>query len=61
MLQMEPLRKMKKLKMMHTRRVQKYMKQKLSENSRLEFQWPTNMVNTRFNLKGKYPITPNYK
>ena len=53
-MQMEPLKKMDKLKMMDTRRMQPYMKQKSLENSRLEFQWQTNMIDTRVNMKGKY-------
>ena len=53
--QMEPLKKMEKLKLMDTRRMQPYMKQKSLDNSRLEFQWQTNMLDTRVNMKGKYP------
>ena len=30
------------------------MKQKSLDNSRLEFQWQTNMIDTRINMKGKY-------
>ena len=36
--QMEPLKKMEKLKIKNTRQMQTYMKQKSLENSRLEFQ-----------------------
>ena len=53
--QMEPLKKMAKPKMKDTRSMQTYMKQKSLENSRLEFQWQTNMIDTRENMKGKYP------
>ena len=35
--------------------MQSYMKQKSLENSILEFQWQTNMIDTRVNMKGKYP------
>ena len=34
--------------------MQSYMKQKSLENSRLDFLWETNMVETRCNMKGKY-------
>ena len=34
--------------------MQLYMKQKSLENSRLEFIWETNMIDTRCNMKGKY-------
>ena len=30
------------------------MKQKSLENSRMEFLWETNMIDTRMNMKGKY-------
>ena len=52
--QMEPLKKMEKLKLSDTRQMQAYMKEKSLENSRLEFQWQTNMIDTRVNMKGKY-------
>ena len=53
--EMEPLKKMDKLKMKDTRSMQPYMKQKSLENRRIEFQWQTNMIETRVNMKGKYP------
>ena len=34
--------------------MQEYMKQKSLENSRLEFIWETNMIDTRMNMKGRY-------
>ena len=34
--------------------MQVYMKQKSLEDSRLEFLWETNMLETRCNMKGKY-------
>ena len=45
---------MEKLKLSDTRQMQAYMKEKSLENSRLEFQWQTNMIDTRVNMKGKY-------
>ena len=41
--------------MRDTRKMQSYMKQKSLENRILEFQWQTNMIDTRVNMKGKYP------
>ena len=52
--EMEPLKKMAKLKMEDTRHIQKYMKQKSLANSRMEFKWLTHMIDTRINMKGKY-------
>ena len=52
--EMEPLKKLAKIKLMDTRRMQSYMKQKSLENSRTEFKWETNMIDTRINMKGKY-------
>ena len=53
--QMEPLSKMEHLKIQDTRQMKSYMKQKSLENSRLEFKWQTHMIDTRVNMKGKYP------
>ena len=52
---MEPLSKMSVLKLRDTRRMQPYMNQKSIANSRLEFLWQTHMIETRMNMKGKYP------
>ena len=52
---MEPLKKMQTLKMKDTQHMQSYMKQKSLANSRLEFQWQTNMIDTRENMRGRYP------
>ena len=53
--QMEPLSKMETLRLKDTRRMQPYMKMKSLENSRMEFLWQTNIIETRMNMKGKYP------
>ena len=53
--QMGPLSKMALLKLEDTRRMKEYMKMKSLENSRMEFLWQTNMIETRMNMKGKYP------
>ena len=42
------------IKNMDTRQMQEYMKNKSLENSRLEFIWETNMIETRWNMKGNY-------
>ena len=52
--EMEPLKKLDKIKMTDTRKMQNYMMQKSLENSRTEFKWETNMIDTRMNMKGKY-------
>ena len=52
--EMEPLSKMAKIRTQDTRKMQLYMKQKSLENSRMEFIWETNMIDTRCNMKGKY-------
>ena len=52
--EMEPLSKMNGIKNMDTRQMQEYMKNKSLENSRLEFIWETNMIETRCNMKGNY-------
>ena len=52
--EMEPLSKMERIKKTDTRKMQKYMTQKSLENSRIEFLWETNMLETRYNMKGKY-------
>ena len=52
--EMEPLSKMNGIKNMDTRQMQEYMKNKSLENSRLEFIWETNMIETRWNMKGNY-------
>ena len=52
--EMEPLRKMENIKKADTRKMQLYMKQKSLENSRLEFLWETDMLETRCNMKGMY-------
>ena len=53
--QMEPLSKMDVLKLRDSRRMQPYMKTKSLANSRMEFLWQTNMIETRMNMKGRYP------
>ena len=53
-LEMEPLSKLSKIKNTDTRSMQQYMKQKCLEDSRTEFVWETNMIDTRMNMKGKY-------
>ena len=45
---------MENIKKTDSRRMQEYMKQKSLENSRIEFLWETNMLETRYNMKGKY-------
>ena len=52
--EMEPLSKMENIKKTDTRKMQQYMKQKSLENSRLEFLWETDMIETRCNMKGMY-------
>ena len=52
--EMEPLKKLSKIRTRDTRKMQGYMKQKSLENSRTEFKWETNMIETRMNMKGKY-------
>ena len=52
--EMEPFSKMNEIRKKDTRVMQEYMKQKSLENSRLEFLWKTNMIETRMNMKGKY-------
>ena len=52
--EMEHLSKMENIKKTDTRKMQEYMKQKSLENSRIEFLWETNMLETRWNMKGKY-------
>ena len=52
--EMEHLSKLDKIKNQDTRCMQGYMKQKSLENSRLEFIWETNMIDTRMNMKGRY-------
>ena len=52
--EMEPLKKMSKLRMEDTRYMQKYMKQKSLSSSRIEFLWQTNMIDTRMNMNGEY-------
>ena len=51
---MEPLSKLRYIRNTDTRRMQEYMKQKSLENSRIEFVWETNMIDTRMNMKGRY-------
>ena len=51
---MVPLSKLAKIRNTDTRTMQGYMKQKSLENSRMEFLWETNMIDTRMNMKGKY-------
>ena len=53
-LEMEPLSKLSKIKNTDTRSMQQYMKQKCLEDSRTEFVWETNMIDTRMNMKGRY-------
>ena len=45
---------MEGIKKTDTRKMQKYMTQKSLENSRIEFLWETYMLETRYNMKGKY-------
>ena len=52
--EMETLSKMDDIKKTDTRNMQEYMKQKSLENSRIEFLWETNMLETRYHMKGKY-------
>ena len=52
--EMEPLSKLEVIKNTDTRKMQEYMSQKSLENSRIEFLWETNMLETRYNMKGKY-------
>ena len=52
--EMVPLSKLAKIRNTDTRAMQGYMKQKSLENSRMEFLWETNMIDTRMNMKGKY-------
>ena len=53
--EMEPLSKMAVLKLKDSRKMQPYMRQKSLANSRMEFVWQTNMIDTRMNMKGRYP------
>ena len=51
--EMEPLSKLEVIKKTDGRwKMQEYMSQKSLENSRVEFLWETNMIET--NMKGKY-------
>ena len=52
---MEPLSKMEHLKLEETRRMKSYIKQKSLGNNRLEFKWQTHRIDTRVNMKDKYP------
>ena len=52
--EMEHLSKMNIIKNTDTRQMQEYMKRKSLEDSRLEFIWETNMIETRCNMKGNY-------
>ena len=52
--EMKPLSKLDKIRNTHTRIMQKYMSQKCLQDSRLEFIWETNMIDTRMNMKGRY-------
>ena len=52
--EMEPLSKMNDIRNMDTRQMQEYMKNKSLKNSRLEFIWENNMIETRWNMKGNY-------
>ena len=52
--EMEPLSKLSKIRNQYTRVMQSYMKEKSLENSRMEFIWETNMIDTRMNMKGRY-------
>ena len=51
---MKPLKKMSKIQNKDTRAMQPYMRQKSLENSRIEFLWESNMIETRVNMKGMY-------
>ena len=51
---MEPLCKMNIIKNTYTKQMQEYMKRKSLEDSRLEFTWETNKIETRCNIKGNY-------
>ena len=52
--EIEPLSKLDVIKKKDTKKMQEYMSQKSLENSRVEFLWETNMLETRHNMKGKY-------
>ena len=45
---------------MDTRRMQTYIKKKSLDNSRLEFPWQTNMIDTRLNME-EYTPKDKYK
>jgi hypothetical protein len=45
--EMEPLSKLEEIKKTDARKMQDYMSQKSLENSRIEFLWETNMLETR--------------
>ena len=51
---MEPLEKCTVIRKRDCRFVQPYMYQKSLEQSRLEFLWDTNIIDTRTTMKGKY-------
>ena len=51
---MEPLEKCRTVRSRDCRFVQPYMFQKSLEQSRLEFLWETQMIDTRSTMKGKY-------
>ena len=50
----EPISKLEEIKKTDTRKMQDYMSQKFLENSRIEFLWETNLLETRHNMNGKY-------
>ena len=52
---MQPLDKCITIRNQDCRFVQPYMFKKSLEQSRLEFLWQTNMLDTRTTMKGKYP------
>ena len=52
--EMKPLSKLDKIWNTNTRNMQKYMSQKCLLDSRIEFIWETNMIDTRMNMKGRY-------
>ena len=52
--EMKTLKKLKMIRNEDSSSIQSYMKEKSLEDSRLEFKWRTNMIDTRTTMKGKY-------
>ena len=57
---MERFSKLAKIRNDNNRVIQDYMKDKCLEDSRMEFKWRTNMIDTRTTMKGKYPRGQNW-